>query len=236
MGKYIKKIPLNTKLLETISDNFEFIKEKLYYLRTYIQDKYEFISDDEKNSLIKKFVNELNDELDNNYLIDKNTYPKIFIKTNNQKYNTQLIKKIGEKIFTNFEYKLKTFKSKKLVEINFQTNFLISKGATERIPPENQKFCLINFEIYFEQELYMIRFPALVSNYMKIFYDIKNINGRNKYVPNEFSKKINLVQSGMFGSSCEGFVVDDKTLKLVILELTNNGYEIGFTNIVEKYI
>ena len=50
---------------------------------------------------------------------------------------------------------------------------------------------------------------------------------------NEMSKKIGLLRSGDFGSANEGFIASDDSLKLAIITLQQNGYEVGFKNYLE---
>lgn len=222
----MEKLPKNTKLGPTKTDNYDKIKNRLSWLWYNSKDVYEFLTPEEISNLLNKFISELNTEDFGfqKYEIQRGDYMEYFIVTKNQKYNLKVIKNIGEKIFTNFEFKPKIYKKSKVIIFNFQQNFL--KEKAHNIKSNQEKICNIYFENRGGIDIYMVRFDRVSD--ANIFYDL--VYG--KYVPNEMSKKIGLIRSGDFGSANEGFVASDEGLKLVITKLQEFNYEIGFTNIL----
>ncbi len=221
------KIPINTKLKPTKSNNYDIIDKRLDWLWKTSDDVYEFLSESEINNLLNKFILELNieDFGFQEYKLLRGQYREYFLITENNKFNLKVIDFIGKKFFSNFNCKLKTYRKNKVVEFSFQQNFL--KEKAHNIIPNSEKICNIKFEKRNNLELYMIRFDRFSDS--NIFY---NLDGRN-YIPNEISKKIELVRSGDFGSANEGFLCSDNSLKIIINELQKYNYEVGFKNILD---
>lgn len=220
------KTPINTKLSPTKTDNYDKIDKRLSWLWYTSKDVYEFLSTEEIKNKLDLFIDELNTEDFGfqKYKIKRGDNMEYFIITENQKFNLKVIEKIGKQIFTNFVFKPRIYKKSKVIQFNFQQNFLKEKAHNININEE--KICNISFEKKGNMDIYMVRFDRMSD--ANIFYDL---NGRT-YIPNEMSKKIGLIRSGDFGSANEGFIASDEGLKLVIIELQKHGYEVGFTNIL----
>ena len=222
------KIPENTKLSPIKTDNYDKIDKRLSWLWYSSKDVYEFLTPEKIKNNLDLYINELNTEDFGfqKYKIQRGDNMEYFIITENQKFNLKIIEKIGKQIFSNFVFKPRIYKKSKVVQFNFQQNFL--KELAHNIKSNSEKICNIYFDKRGNMDIYMVRFDRYSDS--DIFYDL---NGRT-YIPNEMSKKIGLIRSGDFGSVNEGFIASDEGLKLVINELQKHGYEVGFTNILER--
>ena len=216
-----------SKLPKTKTGNYDKISERLKYLWYSSSDLYEFFTPEEIQAKLDLFLNELNieDFGFQKYEIIRGENMQIFIITENQRYNLKVIDKIGNKLLSNFSFKNKMYKRNKVVEINFQRNYLSS--LAHDIKPNTEKICNISLEKRGGRLLYMIMFDRYSD--CEPFYDV--VNG--KYVPNEIGKEIQIVRGDEFGSANEGFLATDEGLKIAIETLIKYGYDVGFTNIIE---
>lgn len=215
-------LPTNTKLDKTKSDNYDKINDRLNWLWKTSTDVYEFLTDEEKNNFINIFLEKLNNvDLINNYSVIRGKYMEYYLISSTNKFNEKIVKNIMLENSISL-VKKGTKNNMKIIEFSFQQNYL--KEKAHNIKPNQEKICNIYFSIFGGKEVYFIRFDRYSD--ANIFYDLFN----GKYVLNNFSKNINLLRSGDSGSANEFFLCDDKSLKLVINKLIENGYEVGFKN------
>lgn len=187
---------------------------------------------------MEKIINDWWEKLGSAYKLNYvNTYfPQNFKNKRSGEYSITIeeISIIYRKLFLCENTKLTQTKTdnydkidKRLDWLWYETKSFSNKNGIE-IKPNSEKICNIYFDKRGGKDLYMIRYDRYSDS--SVFNDI--VDGR--YVANEIGRKIDLVKSGDFGSANEGFIASDEGLKLAITELKKHGYEVGFTNILER--